>query len=331
MSKPIICITEKEYQKAKEIFDSSDAFVCLSAPCDEASLAHSVRQHRAFGVIVGVESYRDLLYQVLPRGGIIARFGVGHDGIDKAKATAQGLVVANTPGALDQSVAEHAIFLLGALARQIARCDQAIKAGQWVAAMGAELAGKTLLVIGCGAIGRAVARIAAFGFGMRVVGYDVRPLDARMLREQCGIQAVFADLSAALSEADFASLHLPATAATRHFVNAEFLSKLKPTCALVNTARGLVVDEAALYDALASGRLAGAALDVFENEPYCPVHPDKDLRRLDNVVLTPHIASSTRQACCRMARQCLKNARAAYEKRYNDVDLVNLDVLDRLK
>lgn len=331
MSKPIVCITEKEYQKGKQIFDSFDAFDCLSVSCEETILAHSVHQHRAFGVIVGVERYSDLLYQVLPRGGIIARFGVGHEGIDKAKATARGLVVTNTPGALDQSVAEHTMLLLGTLARQIAHCHQAIKTGRWVAVMGTELAGKTLLIIGCGAIGRAVARIAAFGFGIRVIGYDVRPLEARMLCEQCGVQAVFTDLAAALSEADFVSLHLPATAATQHFVNAEFLSKLKPTCALVNTARGLVIDEAALYDALASGRLAGAALDVFENEPYYPVHPDKDLRCLNNVVLTPHIASSTYQACCRMARQCMKNVQAAYEKRYDDLDLVNLDVLDRLK
>lgn len=328
--KPIICITKKEYQKANGVFDACPGFTCVPVSLEEAALSKTIKDHRAFAAIVGVDPYRDTLYTSLPRGGVIARFGVGHDGIDKPKATQHGLLATNTPGVLDDSVAEHAMLLMGGFIRHIAACHGGMKSRQWGPAIGSELCGKTLLVIGCGPIGRKTAKIAAFGFGMHVIGYDIGSVNAEQLQREFGIQSLCDNLDAALAEADVVSLHIPSVPATWHYVNSVFLSKLKPSCVLVNTARGPVVDEISLFDALNVKRIAGAALDVFENEPFKPVDPHKDLRTLDNVLLTPHIGSSTVEACRRMAESCLVNIKAAFERRYGDLNLLNPDVLKSL-
>jgi len=325
--KPLICVTEKEYHKARDIFAVESEFECIPVPFEEDKLAAVISKKSAFGCILGVEKYQGPLYQAIGRGGIIARFGVGHDGVDKQKASRNGIFATNTPGVLDDSVAEHAVLLMGGFARHSAACHGQMKAQQWNPVIGSELHGKTLLVIGCGPIGRKTAKIAAFGFGMRVIGYDIGAVDAELLRRDFGIQSLCADLDAALAQADMVSLHIPSTSATRHFVNAVFLSKLKPTCVLINTARGAVVDESALYDVLKAGYIAGAALDVFENEPYLPVDSAKDLRTLENALLTPHIGSSTVEACRRMARRCLHNIKAAYAKQYDVLDLLNPEML----
>jgi phosphoglycerate dehydrogenase-like enzyme len=278
---------------------------------------------------LGVESYVGPLYDVLPHGGVVARFGVGHDGIDKIKATQAGIFVTNTPGVLDDSVAEHAIWLMGSLARNICWHNSEMLKSKWQPRLGIELAGKTLLVIGCGKIGSKVAKIASFGFGMHVIGYDVVQLDHEKM-ESCGFSEISSSLESVLSQADFVSLHLPSLPQTRHFVQAEFLTAMKSTAYLINTARGPVVDEVALYNALKADKIAGAALDVFENEPYAAVASDKDLRTLPNIVLTPHLGSSTTEACQRMAERVLFNLQACLEKRYNDMDIVNPDVLKEL-
>lgn len=327
--KPLIYITEKEYYKAEDIFKSEDDFDCKPIAYDEEILSKAAKTNNAFGVIIGVEPYKGHLYSALPKGGIIARFGVGHDGVDKRKATENSVIVTNTPGVLDDSVAEHSILLMGCLVRQIAACHGGMKNNQWGAAVGSELCGKTLLVIGCGHIGRKTAKIAALGFGMRVIGYDVSKLNAEQLKREFGIQSLYADLNMALAEADFVSLHIPSVPETRHFVNAVFLSALKPSCVLVNTARGPLVDEIALYDTLKAKRIVAASLDVFENEPYVPVDPHKDLRKLDNVLLTPHLGSSTFEACRRMASICLKNINATYKQKYHELDILNPEVLRR--
>jgi lactate dehydrogenase-like 2-hydroxyacid dehydrogenase len=179
-----------------------------------------------------------------------------------------------------------------------------------------ELAGKTLGILGFGVIGRRVARIAHFGFGMRVLAADCRPVREMEEQEGKSIEAVKADLGVdlytcdlepVLRESDILSIHLPATEKTGDFINADRISLLKTGALVVNTARGAVVDENALFEALSDGRLGGAALDVFQNEPYQPMTPEKDLRTLPNVVLTPHVASNTREANDRMAKACLDN------------------------
>ena len=165
-----VLVTESEYRKAEASFASAPGLECLRAPDAEAELASAIRAARASYVIVGSRTYSGALYEALPAGGVIARFGVGHDGIDKAKATAAGLLCTNTPGVLNQSVAEHTMLLVGAAARGLVAMSTGMARHMWDPAMGVELQGKTLAIIGCGGIGRAVARIASLGYGMQVVG-----------------------------------------------------------------------------------------------------------------------------------------------------------------
>ncbi len=331
-----VLVTEKEYRKGKDVFDSAAGLDIRPAPADEEVLAADIRKQRVSAVVVGVERYAGPLYAALAEtagdtnGALIARFGVGYDGIDVAQARAHGVLVTNTPGALDESVAEHTLWLIGALARHVATGDAAVRRDAFAPAAGMELAGKTLGIIGFGPIGRRVARMAHMGLDMRVLATDLLPLDAlaesagsdpEAIRETTGVQAVEHDADAVIEQADVVSLHLPATPSNWRFMNAERLARLRPGALLVNTARGMLVDEVALYDALASGRLA-AALDVFEEEPYQPQASGKDLRTLGNVVLTPHAGSSTIEANRRMARACVANVRAFIEGCIEDLTRV---------
>ena len=190
-------------------------------------------------------------------------------------------------------------------------------ASQWRPERGVELNGLVLGILGFGAIGRRVAQIAHFGFGMRVVAADrLEPAtleqregrNMQAIQQEFGLDKYTTDVTSLLRESDVLSILLPATEDNRQFVNADRLAVMKPDAMLINTARGAVLDEAALYDALAAGRLAGAALDVYQQEPYEPVSPERDLRTLPNILLTPHIGSNTRQANEAMARASLKNA-----------------------
>ena len=319
-----ILITQQEFSKAEAVFRAATGVQCEPVPADESSLAAMITASGARIAIVGVASYRGPLYEALGKAGgaLIARFGVGHDGIDKALARQHNIAVTNTPGVLDISVAEHTIWLLGCLARNISRSEARLRAGEFIGQVGMELHGKTLGILGFGKIGRRVAAIAHFGLGMNVIACDQvsAPADLAAL----GVAHYTSDVEECFRQSDAISIHLPAVASTQKFINAERLAWLKPGALLVNTARGAVLDEAALYDALAAGQLAGAALDVFTAEPYQPVRADKDLRRLGNVVLTPHIGSNTREANQRMATACLENARnfvAGRLERLTRVDL----------
>jgi lactate dehydrogenase-like 2-hydroxyacid dehydrogenase len=304
-----ILVTELEFRKAEEVFRAAKDVRCEPAPVAEAALADAVVSSRVRAVVVGVAPYRGPLYEALGKknGAIIARFGVGHDSVNKPLARQHGIVVTNTPGVLDASVAEHTLWLMGCLARKISQLETRLRAGQFAGEVGMELRGKTLGILGFGAIGRRVAAIAHFGFGMNVIACD-RVSPARPHLED-GAERFTTDPEGLFRASDFVSVHLPAIASTQRFVNATRLAWLKPGAMLVNTARGAVLDEEALYDALASGQLAGAGLDVFEKEPYVPVQPDKDLRTLENVVLTPHVGSNTREANQRMAEAALENVR----------------------
>jgi phosphoglycerate dehydrogenase-like enzyme len=327
-----VAVTELEYHKAETSFVRVEdtGCECVCAPAEEARLAEAVRDGGIRHVIIGVEKYGGALYQALGAGGVIARFGVGHDGVDKAEATARMLLCTNTPGALDDSVAEHTVNLMLAAARQTVTQAARLRAGEWAPRMGAELRGKRLAIIGCGAIGRRLGQIAARGLGMTVVGCEVAELDLQRMQSEFGFSSVVKDFGEAVPGADFVSLHIPSLPETRHFLNGGRLRLLAPQCWVVNTARGTVVDEAALFDALAGGRLAGAALDVFEREPYSPVQAGKDLRTLANVIMTPHISSSTREACDRVASRALRNIQLAEAGRYEAMDLLNPEVLVKL-
>jgi phosphoglycerate dehydrogenase-like enzyme len=327
-----VAVTELEYRKAETWFvrAADTGCECVCAPAEEARLAAAIRDWGIWHVIIGVEKYAGALYRALRPGAVLARFGVGHDGVDKTQATARTLLCTNTPGALDDSVAEYTINLMFAAVRQTVTQAAQLRAGEWAPRMGAELKGKRLAIIGCGAIGRRVGQIAARGLGMTVVGCEVAELDLQRMQSEFGFASVVKDFGEAVKNADFVSLHIPSLPQTRHFLDGQRLGMLSPQCWLLNTARGAVVDEAALFDALAGGRLTGAALDVFEREPYVPVEAGKDLRTLANVVMTPHISSSTRESCDRMASRALRNLQLAEAGKYEEMDLLNPEVLVKL-
>jgi glyoxylate reductase len=233
-----------------------------------------------------------------PQLRVVANFAVGHDNVDLAAAAARGVQVANTPDVLTEAVAEHTFALLLAVARRIVEGDRIVRERRfkrWGPSflLGAELRGKTLGVVGAGRIGSAVADIAEGGFGMRVL---------RIGRDGLGD---------ALPELDALTLHVPLTADTHRLIGAAQLRAMRPTALLVNTARGSVIDERALVEALRSGEIAGAALDVYEQEPELA----PGLAELDNVVLAPHTASATIEARTAMSRLAAENVIAALEGR----------------
>ncbi|MCK5525575.1 MAG: hypothetical protein KAJ05_00390 [Candidatus Latescibacteria bacterium] len=322
MKKPVVIVTELEYRKGEAVFVSASDLEIIPGPSSEEPLARVIREKDAFAVVLGVEKYGGPLYASLPAHGVIARFGVGYDGIDPVRAKEHALFVINTPGVLEGAVAEQTLFLAGVLLRNIAVLDKNMRAGTWTPQLGTELKGKIWAVIGLGAIGKQVGKIASFGFGARVFGCDTQLPAPKELEKKYGIEKISTDYFEIASSADILSLHIPANKETHHYLNFDRLRVLKPSAILINTARGSLVDEAALYDALCGGKLTGAALDVYQNEPYRPVHPNKDLRELANVVLTPHTSSSTREACERVAERVLQNIRYARTKEVQKMDLV---------
>jgi phosphoglycerate dehydrogenase-like enzyme len=322
----IVLVTEQEYRRAPQTFESAEGLRCISVPGDEATLARAIVEHRARYVVVGSVKYVSELYRTLPRGGVIARFGVGHDAVDKKQATEHGVLCTNTPGVLDDSVAELTLLLMLAAARRLPALTAEMRGGTWaLGPAGIELRGKTLAVIGSGRIGQAVARIASRGFGMQVIGLRRTP-GASSDRGDC--VALTTDFGTAVRDADFVSLHINAEPANRRFVNRERLAMMPSRAWLINTARGAVVDELALYDVLSDGSLAGAALDVFEREPYVPADPSRDLRTLPNVILAPHVGSHTLEANRQMAGRALQNVRRAAAGDFAGMDLLNPDALD---
>src|SRR5262249_9149395 len=228
----------------------------------------------------------------------IVRAGVGVDNIDVAAATRRGIVVMNTPGGNTVSAAEHTITLLMAVARHIPDADASLKRGQWERnkLVGTQLAGKTLGVVGLGRIGREVARRAA-GLDMKVLGFD--PFLAPSAAAQMGIEAT-GTLDELLPRIDFLTVHTPLTDETRDLIGAAQMAKMPKGARVINCARGGIINEEALVEALKSGHLAGAALDVYVQEPPPPDHP---LLKMPNVVLTPHLGASTVEAQVSVARE----------------------------
>ena len=217
---------------------------------------------------------------------IISRWGVGYDAIDVPAATRQGIVVAYTPGLLNETVADFAFALLLAVARRVHIGHSTMSAGQWQAVWGNDVSGKTLGLLGCGRIGQAVARRAA-GFNMPLIAYDLAPSSEA---EKLGIR--FVSLEELLAQSDFLSLHAALTPQSRGLIGEKQLRQMKPTAYLINTARGALVNEAALVRALEEKWISGAALDAFVAEPLPADHP---LRTAPNVLLTPHLASFARE------------------------------------
>ncbi|MEM2419819.1 MAG: glyoxylate reductase [Candidatus Bathyarchaeia archaeon] len=265
------------------------------------------------------------VFDVAPKLKIIAQMAVGYDNIDVAEATKRGIYVTNTPGVLTETTADFAWALLMAVARRVVEADKYVRSGQWKVSwhpsmmLGRDVYGATLGILGAGRIGTAVARRAK-GFNMKIIYYDVVPMPPEVEKE---LSAKRVDLDTLFREADFLSIHVPLTKETYHIVNEEKLRLMKKTAYLVNTSRGPVVDEKALYKALKEGWIAGAALDVFEQEPT-PI--DNPLLKLDNIVVAPHIASASYETRSRMAEMVAENLVAFFEGR-QPPNLVNPEVL----
>ncbi|MEN8253994.1 MAG: phosphoglycerate dehydrogenase [Verrucomicrobiota bacterium] len=303
-----VVLEQTIYSRAPELFDAAaekHGFEwCLIQPLEEEK-ALAFHEEGADVFIIGTKKYSPEFYNALRPGSLIQRFGVGYTSVPVDLCRERGLRVGYTPGVLETAVAEHAMALMLALSRTVCTFDREMKAGKWNKIAGSELRGKTLALVGFGHIAKEVAKIAENGFGMKIIAYDI---------------LLETNLDDCLECADYVSLHLPDTPQTVGMVNADFLSKMKPTAFLINTARGSLVDDAALFHALESKQIAGAALDVFDKEPYEP--QGVDLRKLDNIILSPHCASNTVEANARMAEMCIANCVAVASEQSGKLTLI---------
>jgi len=255
---------------------------------------------------------------------VISNYAVGYNNIDVAAATERGIYVTNTPGILTDTTADAAFALLMAAARRIPEADRHIRARGWIHAwgprmfIGTDVHGKTLGILGMGRIGSAIAKRAK-GFDMKVIYHDIYRRED--LEEELGI--AYKSREEVLREADFVSLHVPLTPETHHMIGAGEMAAMKETAILINTSRGPVVDEEALYEALRDGAIAGAGLDVFEVEP---INPGSPLLDLDNIVLTPHLASGSVETRTKMAVTAATNLVSVLQGK-EPPNLVNPEVL----
>ena len=295
---PQVLITSRAFnpnsESARILKESGHELIFAKSAQDmtESELIALLTPARFSAVIADLDAFTaKVIAAAAPALKIIARFGTGYDTVDVAAANRAGVVVTNTPGANAVSVAELAFGFLICLSRYILPQDRSIRAGGWQRIIGPELAGKTISLIGMGAIGAEVAKRCR-AFGIKVLAYD--PFPRPGLDKQLDFQYV--DFETALRQADFVSLHSPATPQTRGFINKAALAQMKPSAFLINTARGELINENDLFDALQQHRIAGAALDAFQQEP------PRDTRffNLDNVILTPHAGGNSIEAIERM-------------------------------
>ncbi len=235
---------------------------------------------------------------------VISNYAVGFDNIDVRGATKRGIIVGNTPGVLTDTTADFAFTLMMSAARRLAEADRAVRAGKWktwgpLVLLGQDVYGSTLGIVGLGRIGAAVAKRAK-GFGMKIIYYDVN----RQPQSEKEIGIEWADMATILAQSDFITLHTNLTSLTHHLIGAQQFKQMKQNCILINTSRGPIVDNLALYEALRDGKIAYAALDVTDPEPLPADHP---LLRLDNIIIAPHIASASVATRTRMAMMAAEN------------------------
>lgn len=264
------------------------------------------------------------LMNLSPNLKTISNYAVGYDNIDVDTATKKGIMVTNTPGILTDTTADLAFGLLIAISRRIAEGDRFVRDGKWVHAwgpkmfIGRDVHGKTLGIIGLGRIGTTVAKRAK-GFDMRVLYYD-KYRDSEKEKE---MDIEYTQLENLIKKSDFITLHVPLTDETRHLIGSNEFKKMKKSAYLINTSRGPVIDQEALHQALINKDIAGAALDVFKEEP---INPDSPLLKLDNIILTPHIGSASVETRKEMSDTAVKNVIAAIKGK-KPPNLVNPEVL----
>jgi glyoxylate reductase len=324
--KPAVLISRLLPEPAVQLARSRaevDAYA-KDAPMPRAELLERLTGKQGLICVIS-EVIDEALLAARPGLRVVSNVAVGYNNVDVAACTRRGVVVTNTPDVLTETTADFAWTLLMATARRLVEADRYTREGrfqQWeyMLLLGGDVHGKTLGVVGFGRIGRAMAR-RALGFGMRVLYQDAVAADPATERQ---LNATRVDLATLLRESDFVTLHTPLIPETRHLINADSLRTMKKTAYLINAARGPVVDEAALVQALAEGRIAGAGLDVFEEEPK--VHPG--LIGLPSVVLAPHIASASHETRLRMATLAVENCLAVLEGKTPPTP-VNPEVLKR--
>lgn len=291
MAKDVLVLTWKYFSAREEIQRFLQERGCrfvergIRYPVDEEQLCELVRD--IDGLVVGLEPVTARVLAQANRLKVVSSSGVGYDNINVAEATRRGIVVANCHGANEHSVAELAFGLMLTLARRIHIADRMLRQGTWEPQFGFELWGKTLGIVGLGRTGRAVALLGR-GFGMRVLAHDI-VWDTTFTNAH---EISYVPLEKLLRESDIVSLHVPLTPETRYLIDERALSLMRPTALLINLARGPVVKERALVEALRRGQIAGAGLDVFEVEPI----RENPFKEFDNVVMTPHIGGSTMEA-----------------------------------
>ena len=275
----------------------------LDQPMDRKTLLAKIGDKHGLLCML-TEKIDEELIAAAPQLKMIANCAVGYDNIDLSAATAGGIPVSNTPAVLTDATADLTFALILAVARRVVEGDKRTRAGDFrfwapMVFLGSEVSGKTLGIVGLGQIGQAVARRAR-GFDMRILYHKRTRVDPSVEK---ALQAEYVNLETLLTESDMVSLHVPLSPQTRHSIGPAELSLMKPSAFLINAARGPIVDEKALYDALKENRIAGAGLDVYENEPELT----PGLTELDNVVLLPHVGSATIETRTKMANLAAKN------------------------
>jgi len=324
VAKPKALVTRPLFPAARKILDDhfETDYWTAEERIPRAELLKRVPDKEAL-VCLLTEKVDEELLAAAPKLRIVATVSVGYDHIDVAACTRRKVVVTNTPGVLDETTADFAWTLLMAIARRLVEGDAWMRKGTWPGweldqLLGGDVHGKTLGIVGFGRIGRGVARRAS-GFQMRILYNDATRAPAEVQRE---LHAEFADFDTLLRESDFVTLHVPLLPATRHLMSTPAFEKMKRTAYFINTSRGPVVDEAALAQALEQKKLAGAALDVYEQEPK--VHPALVPR--SDVILAPHIASASIETRTKMAVMAATNAAALFEGR-RPPNALNADAL----
>jgi D-3-phosphoglycerate dehydrogenase len=301
-----------------EIFKAA-GFDCREVPRnlnlkDADSLIAALKE--AGAVIAGSEPYPPRVIDALPKLRVIARSGVGYDAVDLAACDRAGVVVMTTPGVNHHAVAEQTMALLFGVARNFPAADRRVREGKWKRVSGPRVMGSTIGIVGLGRIGQAVAT-RAVGVGMHVLAFEPFP-NAEFLKS-CPLQLT--TLDDLFSRADYVTLHSPLTPETHHLINAKSLARMKRGSVLINTARGGLVDERAVCDALRSGHLRGAGLDVFEVEPL-PL--DSPLLQFDNVLLAGHVAGLDDESRYDTFKMCAENTIALYNGEWPAEAIVNL-------
>ena len=325
MPKPKVYVTRELPERGLKIIkERFDAEVWPEyAPPPKKTIIEKVKDVDALATLLSDKIDAEV-FDAAPKLKMIAQLAVGFDNVDVQEATKRGIYVSNTPEVLTDTTADFAWALLMTLARRVVEADRYVRTGRWKVGwhpamlQGRDVYGATIGIVGAGRIGYAVAKRAT-GFSMKILFYDVIPRPE--MEKDFGAKKV--DLDTLLKQSDFVSIHVPLMKETHHLINAERLRLMKKTAYLINNSRGPVVDEKALYDALNEGRIAGAGLDVFEQEPT-PL--DNPLLKLDNVVVAPHISSASYETRSKMAEMVADNLIAFFEGK-KPPNLVNPDVL----